>query len=219
MNIRLPKLGWLKNKKILLAIALVVLVLIAFGAYRVFRPDVPAPPSESAIVTHSTDTPDETKPDKGYEWKGAANDPKYIRLPTIQTEGFIQNVGIDQNKEVAVPNNIHFAGWFADSVRPGHGGLSIIDGHVDGRAEAGIFKRLADLKAGAEYSVEMGNGSVKRYRVKEVVTLDTKEAVNALFSQNLKVKSQLNLITCGGTFDQQSQQYDKRVIAVSELIN
>jgi len=211
---------WLRDKvkyKKLIGLALAfLLVATALGWYYLRST---ASEQQPEIITYSTDTPDETRPDNGYKWRGRAGDPKYIRLPSIQTEGFIQNVGVDQNKQVAVPNNIHLAGWFVDSVRPGQTGLSIVDGHVDGRAETGIFKRLADLKENDEYAVEMGDGSLKRYRVKKVVAIDTKDAANVLFSQDPKVKSQLNLITCGGNFDQQSQQYDKRIIVVSELVS
>jgi hypothetical protein len=212
----MPKLAWLKHKKIIVPLVFLVSALVAVGLYYLNRP---VPPAKTPIVTYSTDEPNEGKPDKNFHWQGAANDPKYIRLPTIQTEGFIQNVGVDQHKEMAAPNNIHFAGWFADSVRPGQIGLSIIDGHVDGREEAGIFRWLDDLKVHNEYSIEMGDGSLKRYQVKDVVTVDAQEAASALFSQNPDIKSQLNLITCGGSFDQQSRQYDKRVIVISEFID
>lgn len=217
MSIRLRKLRWLKNKKSLLAIALVVLALVAFGAYRIIRPDTLAPP-KTEVITHSTDTPEETKPDKKYEWKGAPDDPKFIKLPTINTEGFIQNVGVDQNKQVAVPNNIHVAGWFKDSVKPGQKGLSIIDGHLNGRSNDGIFVNLEDLKKDDVYTVEFGNGSTKQFKITEVVTVATQEAASILFSQNPKATNQLNLITCGGNFDPNARLYDKRVIVISQLV-
>jgi LPXTG-site transpeptidase (sortase) family protein len=208
----------LKNKKFLGLVAIIVLVLGAL-AWFYMRPDPPVPEQKTEVITQSTDAPDEKKPDDGYKWRGAPNDPKYIKLPTIGAEGFIQNVGVDQNKQIAVPGNIHIAGWFVDSIRPGNTGLSIIDGHVDGKRNDGIFKRLADLKQNDEYTVEMGDGSLRRYRVKKVISVDTKDAANTLFSQEPNIRSQLNLITCGGNFDQQSQQYDMRVIAVSELLD
>lgn len=219
MNIRFRKLVWLKNKKNLLAIALAVLALLVFGAYRIFRPDTSAPPpQESTVVTNSTDKPDETKPDKSYKWKGAPDDPKYIKLPTINTEGFIQTVGVDQNKQVAAPNNIHMAGWFADSVKPGQKGLSIIDGHLDGRDADGIFVHLQNMKKDDTFTIEFGDGSSKQFKVMSITTVATKDAPNVLFSQNPKATNQLNLITCGGNFDPSSKLYDKRVIVSSELV-
>lgn len=182
------------------------------------RPDTPPPESTPEVITHSTDTPDETKPEKGYEWKGAPNDPKYIKLPTINAEGFIQNVGVDQNKQVAVPTNIHMAGWFADSVKPGQKGLSIIDGHLDGKDADGIFIHLQDMKKDDTFTIELGDGSTKQFKVTSITTVDTKDAANVLFSQDPKATNQLNLITCGGNFDRSSRLYDKRVIVSSEVI-
>jgi LPXTG-site transpeptidase (sortase) family protein len=209
-----------KKKKILLPIVLAILVLLAIASYHFSRPETPAATVKAAVVTYSTDTPDETKPDKSYEWKGAPNDPKHITLPTIETEGFIQNVGVDQYKQVAVPNNTHLAGWFTNSVKPGEKGLSIIDGHLNGRrSNEGIFANLQKLKKDNIFTIEFGNNSVKKFKVIDINTVTIGDAANALFSQDPSIKNQLNLITCGGNFDKQSQQYDKRIIVISELVS
>lgn len=196
------------------------LILIVFGAFLFNQLSKNDTPTSTETITYSTDQPDETKPDKdAYEWQGGPKDPKYITLPTINTEGFVQNVGIDQNSQVAVPSNIHVAGWFTDSKSPGEQGLSVIDGHLNGRGANGIFVDLEQLKSGDKYTVELGDGTVKSYEVMEISVVNTKDSVNVLFSQDPKVKSQLNLITCGGNFDQQNRLYDKRVIASSKLID
>jgi LPXTG-site transpeptidase (sortase) family protein len=200
------------------AMVLALLGVLGFVLTRKEEP-APTPASAPAVVTTSTDTPDEQKPSANtFVWKGGAADPKYIRLPTINAEGFMQGVGIDQRGAVAVPNNIHMAGWFAESMRPGEPGLSIIDGHVDGRQNDGIFKNLIKLQEGDEFTVTFGNETVKRFRVKKVSLVEAARSAAALFSRDVAVPSQLNLITCGGTFDQQTKLYDKRVIVVAELV-
>lgn len=211
------KLSKLRPKRLLLILGIVLVVLIGWAIYQQLDDTITRPNPE--IVTYSTDTPDEKKPDDDYKWGGAPNEPKFIRLPTIQVSGFIQKVDVDQNNEVAVPNNIHMAGWFKDSMAPGEMGLSIIDGHIDGRTMPGIFQHLIKLKPGDEYTVEMGDGSIKHYLVRRVVAVDAGEAANVLFSQDPRVKSQLNLITCGGSFDKKTRKYDQRVIVNSELVN
>lgn len=175
--------------------------------------------STSPVITYSTDDPDEVKPTSSYKWRGSPDDPKKIILPSIDTEGYIQKVGIDQNQQIAVPSNIHIAGWFTNTVRPGQNGLSIIDGHVDGRSsDAGIFKKLKDLQADQEFTIQMGNDQSLKYKVLSVKSIKTEEAGSQLFSQNPDVMSQLNLITCGGKFDRDSRQYEERVIVSSQLI-
>ena len=170
-------------------------------------------------ITYSTDHPDETKPNpKTFVWKGKPTDPKYITLPTIKSAGFIQNVAVDQNKQVGVPNNVHMAGWFTESVLPGQKGLSIIDGHVDGRTDVGIFEKLGKLNKGDQFTVELGNGKVLTYKVVASSTVAVKDAAAVLFSQDGTIASQLNLITCGGTFNRDVHAYDKRVIVSASLI-
>jgi len=211
----------MKSKKyILVAGALIILVLGFVFYHPTSKPDKqPTVATDSSPVTYSTDTPDEDKPADDYRWPGKPQEPKRIQLSTIQTEGFVQAVGVDQHKQIAVPGNIHIAGWFKDSVLPGEQGLSIIDGHVDGRKELGIFKRLSELKQNDEFTVEMGDNSTKTFRVARVVSIETKDAADVLFSQDPSIKNQLNLITCGGNFNQQSRQYEKRIVAISELVS
>src|SRR5688572_10692007 len=73
----------------------------------------------SPPVTYSTLTPDEQKIDESkYSWQGAVDEPKYISLPSIGASGFIQNVGVDQNQQIAVTTNIYLSGWFTESAKP-----------------------------------------------------------------------------------------------------
>jgi LPXTG-site transpeptidase (sortase) family protein len=193
---------------LLLIVGVVVTVVVLLGV---------AMPHQQSVVTHSSDRPDETKPGKDYKWQGTAEDPKYIKLPSINSEGYIQNVGVDQHNAVAAPSNIHIAGWFTKSARPGQEGLSIIDGHVSGWTSSGIFKKLGTLKIGDNYTIQMGSGKVLKYKVLKVDSVETDKAAAILYSQDPNVRSQLNLITCGGQFDKRSNQYQKRIIITSSL--
>ncbi len=171
-------------------------------------------------VTYSTNKPSEAPiPQASYNWKGSADDPKFISLPTISASGFVQFMGIDQNKQIATPTNVNFAGWYINSVLPGQEGLSIIVGHVDGLTSPGIFYHLDDLKTGDEFTVERGDGTLLNYQVKKVSAVSTEDAVNVLFSQDPSIKSQLNLITCGGVFNHALKEYEQRIIIGAALVN
>lgn len=170
------------------------------------------------IIGFSTSQPAEVPVEKDtYVWKGSAEDPKYITLPSIASEGFIEQVGINQERQIAVPTNIHIAGWYINSLRPGEEGLSIIDGHV-GVGNPGIFSELWKLVSGDIFSIEFGDGTVRQFRVEEVLVVDAETANTALFTRDPEIKSQLNLITCDGDFDRLTRQYDQRVIVVSSAI-
>ena len=199
---------------------LLVVVALIVGLVLVLRPDKQPATTQRQVITYSTDTPDEEKPGKDFRWSGLPTDPKRISLPTINAEGYIQNVGVDQKKAVAVPNNIHMAGWFVDTPLPGQQGAnpSVLDGHVSGRKNDGIFKDLAKLKKGDKFSVTFGDDSTKDFVVDDVVSLKTEESASVLFSVKPGLGKQLNLITCGGNFDRVKQQYDQRVIAIAKAV-
>lgn len=206
------------SKKVILIIIIVIL-LLAVGtmvAWWLWPRPASSSHKKASVVTYSTDKPNEKKPDDTYDWQGSARDPKKIAIPSIGVDAYLQNVGVDQKKEIAVPNNIHLGGWFVDSVRPGDKGLSIIDGHLNGRSLDGIFVQLERLKAGDTYTITFGDGQVKEFRVVKVATVPLKEAASVLFSQDPSITRQLNLVTCGGQWDKAARLYDKRVIVISE---
>lgn len=169
-------------------------------------------------ITFSTDTPEENLPETvGYAWKGTSSEPKRLIIPSLGVDSYIQKVGVDQNTQIAVPNNIHIAGWFVDSVVPGQQGLSIIDGHVNGRnSDEGIFKHLKELKPGDEVIVETGAGTRTTFTVFSGESLPTDQVADKLFSQVPTIKRQLNLITCTGTYDKTARSYTERWLTVLE---
>lgn len=211
------------SRRLQLAVVAVLIVTAGITVYIfVIRDDAePQQPTDSSVVlTHSTDRPSEKKPDDDYVWRGAPGEPKKIIVPSLGIDAFVQKVGVDQNQQIAVPNNIHIAGWFVDSVRPGQNGLSIIDGHVDGRTvNEGVFARLGELKTDDEYSVQMGDDTVHHYRVHSIVTKPTNEIADTLYSQIPTITSQLNLITCAGAWLQSERTYDQRTVVISELLD
>jgi LPXTG-site transpeptidase (sortase) family protein len=154
-----------------------------------------------------------------YASTAGPDEPKYIKIDSIRAEGFIMKVGVDQRKEVGVPDNIYLGGWFTDSRKPGQSGLSIIDGHVDGASKPGIFKNLNALQKGDIIEITLGNETVKQFKVMTVTEVPADQAPSAVFSQDPHVKSQLNLITCGGKFDHTKRQYLNRIVVTSERVS
>lgn len=175
-------------------------------------------PDGAKAVTHSTDSPDETPIGAESEYLVAPDQPRAIILPTIGAQGFIQKVGIDQNGAVAVPGNVHMAGWFIGESVPGEPGLSIVDGHVQGRYQPGIFKNLGELRLGDRFTIEFGDRSAKSFEVVSVTSYPTDEAAKHLFHKDGSIPSQLNLITCSGSYNRADRQYDQRLLVVSKAI-
>lgn len=180
----------------------------------------PTPTISTQTVTYSTDKPDETKPTEAcVKYSVLGEQPKRIDLPTINEGGCLERVGVDQNGAIAVPTNIHVAGWYVDSALPGQKGLSIIDGHINGNYTSdGIFQHLDTLKAGDEFSVTRGDDKVLKYQTVSVKTVPLDDVSAILFNQDDSIESQLNLVTCGGKYDPKIKQFDHRVVVIARLI-
>lgn len=201
-------------KKLLIVVS-IILVIISVAA---IMPNNKQTAEGEPLITTSTNNPDESKPNAdNYNWQGAPDEPKKIRISKISVDAYVQKSGVDQDNRIAVPNNVHLASWFADSQKPGQNGLSIIAGHVSGRTTDGVFQQLKSLVNGDEFEIELGNGEIKRYTVVDTKQVKEAESANYLFSQQPDVTSQLNLITCGGTFNGDTQLYEDRVIVSGSL--
>lgn len=196
------------------------IVLVGFGSWefsqRYEATHNPTYTNPAEVVTHSTDKPDEAPLESCENFRTNGSDPAKIYLPSLNETGCIQKVGIDQHGAVAVPSNVHLAGWFVNSKLPGESGVSLIDGHVSGRYSDAIFKNLVELKPGDKYSIEFGDSSTKQFEVVSTDLLSIEETTKRMLVQHVGIEQQLNLITCGGNFDKQSQQYDKRVLIISK---
>lgn len=214
-----------KNKRTIVLKTVIVTIslgLIVYGAWGLWQwyaaTHAPTPPTiSSKIVTHSTDEPEETPPACDDSYKVAASEPRKIEIPSLGVSGCIQKVGIDQKNAVAVPANIHVAGWYTNSPLPGQKGVSVIDGHVMGRYSNAIFTPLKNAKAGDIIRIELGNTSWKEFEVVDTTSYPVGEVMNHLFTPLNDVDSQLTLITCGGTFDRSSQAYNERIIVRAKL--
>lgn len=225
----LKKLKPRQSKKMPLILSLIgvvfALALVGYAVWQ-FLPQYkatnnPNPTVSNTVVTHSTDQPDETNPEaacKEYQTQGTV--PERLAIPKLNVTGCIESVGVDQHGAVAVPTNIYTAGWFVDSAKPGEPGLSIIDGHINGNfTNDGIFQHLESLVAGDRFTVERGDGTILNYEVVSVDSVPLDDAAKKLFAHDTSIKSQLNLITCGGRWNESIQQFDHRIIAVAKLVD
>lgn len=217
-----------KNRKLSLVLHLLLLILglslIAFSALRlwdwyVHTQGEARPPNAHKTITISTDTPDEKPIAAGAAYNVPADQPRQITIPSIATEGFIQPVGKDQYNQVGVPTNIHFAGWYVEAVKPGEVGLSVIDGHVSSRYGLALFAKLGSVRQNDSVQVQFGDGSVRHFQVLEKRLLSEFDAAHFLLTKRGDVERQLNLVTCGGTFNKKSDKYNNRLIVITKRVD
>ena len=198
--------------------------LIVYGGYGLWQwwqsTHNPQPAMPAEIVSVSTDTPDETPPVDSCDALGSSgSQPQKIRIDAIGVDGCVQRVGVDQHKAIAVPTNIHFAGWYINSPTPGEEGVSLIDGHVLGRYNDAIFARLGESKPGDVVEITRADDAVRQFKIVDIRTFTVEEANRHLFEKIEATDSQLNLITCTGTYSSTANTYDKRIIVRAALIH
>ena len=169
----------------------------------------PSPVISTEVITISTNKPDET-PVTCNNYQVPADQPRQISLPSLNKIGCIQRVGIDQNNRIAVPTNIHVAGWYVYGPKPGESGVSIIDGHVQGRYQEAIFRNISNLSPGQKVSIQLGDLSWHDFEVISINNYSEEETASQQYVQLKDVDKQLTLITC--SYDQNTRSYDKRTI-------
>ncbi len=212
-----------KKKIIIAAIALVVIVVIAVGlAMFMSNPKTKAPskPKETQRESRSTANADEKKPapDSISSYKVAADLPRVISIEKIKVKSRVLALGVKSNNELKAPVNIYDTGWYLESAKPGAPGAMLLDGHVTGPTQKGIFYDLKKLVAGDIITIERGDGKTFDYKVvsSKVYNKDKVDMAAALTPIEAG-KPGLNLITCAGSFNAQSDQYEDRLVVFASL--
>ncbi len=148
----------------------------------------------------------------------------YTVPPTHPRQLIIEKLGINANilpmkilsdTTLEAPKTAWDVGWYAQSALPGSGnGALLIDGHVnDALDQPGIFSNLTLLRPDDELTIERGDKQVFTYRIEKVEQKPTDQIdMNTLLHSAEADKEGVNLITCGGTYNNKRQTYNDRVL-------
>lgn len=175
--------------------------------------------TQNAAIEEAVDDEPSEGPIEDDAYPPNPGQPYRITAPEVSIRGYVQRVAINRDGEIAAPSNIYVAGWFSASAQPGQPGISIIDGHVHGPSKPGIFNKLSSIGVNAAIQVEDGDGTTRTFRVQRTASVPEDAASAALYQKLPGVSRQLNLITCSGTYDRDSQNYTERFIAYAALEN
>lgn len=126
--------------------------------------------------------------------------------------------GVDEQGVMQAPDNATDVAWYDFSAHPGFGSNVVFAAHVDyihvGEA---VFWNLKDLVPGDIIRVQLADGTEYHYSVDFKQQFDAATApVNDIVGPT--PKEMVTLITCGGTFDSSTHQYDKRLVVRAERI-
>lgn len=145
--------------------------------------------------------------------------PIRLKIPAIQVDTSIDLMGIDADGLMQSPNNAKSVGWYKQGPRPGDIGSAVIDGHY-GKWQGGynsVFDNLHTLQKGDSVYVESSSGSTVTFIVRELRMYNPKANSNDVFISNDGL-SHLNLITCDGSWDEESKSYSKRLIVFTDML-
>jgi LPXTG-site transpeptidase (sortase) family protein len=143
--------------------------------------------------------------------------PTRLRISSIGVDTRVEKVGQTKEGAMDVPKNIWDVGWYELGTRPGEIGSAVIDGHLDGVNGSAIFWNLNKLKPGQKIYVADETGKELTFEVTntEIYPFD-KAPLDKIFLES--DDSRLNLITCNGTFDYRSLNYNNRLVVYSKLV-
>ncbi len=126
--------------------------------------------------------------------------------------------GVDDAGVMQAPDNAYDAAWYDFSAHPGFGGNAVFAGHVDYvRVGPAVFWNIKDLEKGDTITVRLEDGTEYRYGVTFKQQFDAAAApVDTIVGPT--ANETVTLITCGGTFNSNTHQYDKRLVVQAERI-
>ena len=115
-----------------------------------------------------------------------------------------------------VPKRFDTAGWYMLGRRPGELGNAVLAGHLDSKAGPAVFWRLKELQPGDEVIVTGDDGQERRFLVRAQETYRYDQVpIKQIFGRGQEIG--LNLITCAGTFDRRTQNYEQRLVVYTTL--
>lgn len=142
--------------------------------------------------------------------------PVIISIPKISLSAYVEPVGVDLAGKMEVPKKDEDVGWYNLGFKPGEMGSAVIDGHLDKVTGApAIFWNLSKLSVGDEIFVTDQNNKTLKFKVYDKELYSYNDApIDKIFNSN--GQATLNLITCGGTFNQAARNYSSRTIVFSK---
>lgn len=146
--------------------------------------------------------------------------PILLNIPKIEVSASIEAVGNDSEGKMDVPQGVQNAAWWNMGPLPGSPGNAVISGHLDTYLqEPAVFWRLRELVPGDLISVRDARGVDHQF---EVVNSEVYEhdqvPLDVIFGDAVRIRPNLILITCDGTWDTTSRNYDQRFVVYARSV-
>jgi hypothetical protein len=143
--------------------------------------------------------------------------PLELLVPSLGIDTTVGELGLQANHQVQVPTSVHTVGWYRLGPTPGQLGSAVILGHVDSYLGPGVFFNIKTLPIGALIEVRLADGTTALFRVTSVVQYAKSSFPDALVYRSSGERD-LNLVTCGGTFNHETGGYESNIVVFSRLV-
>lgn len=143
--------------------------------------------------------------------------PLEIKIPRWGIDANIESVTVDSKGNMDVPKDYMNTAWYSPGPKPGETGSAVVDGHVDTPTGApAVFANIDKLSKGDVIEIKTENGNLLTFFVEKVETYPIESIpLKEIFDKTLNEK-RLNLITCGGVWDQNKNMYSERTVVYSK---
>ena len=144
--------------------------------------------------------------------------PVALAVPALDVEAPVDPVGVRDDGQMAIPDDVDRVGWYRFGPVPGGEGSAVLAGHVDDREQGlGELAPLREAEVDAEVLVTDAAGDPTRWRVVSREQVDKQALpVDRLFAR--EGPPRLVLVTCGGEFLPELGGYESNVVVVAELL-
>lgn len=169
-----------------------------------------APPAPTPSPTLApTDTPSPTP----QPLQASPYGPNRLIIPALGINSTWTGLGfLADGLTMASPAGPSDLGWYTFSGAPGGPSNAVFAGHVDWYTGApAIFGGLPSLTPGAVVQVSRADGKLVVYHVVSSTWYDFLQTDATPIIAPTSVPT-ITLITCGGTFNQATHEYDKRLV-------
>jgi hypothetical protein len=142
--------------------------------------------------------------------------PRRVQIPALGVTSKVMELGLELDGSMEVPPAGYPVGWYDRGPTPGELGPAVLAGHVDWAGKPGAFYGLRELLAGDAIVVERSDGTVATFRVDRVEG-HAKEAFPIDEVYGDIDHAGLRLITCGGSFDEDTGDYAYNIVVFASL--
>jgi len=142
--------------------------------------------------------------------------PLRLRIASIGVNAPIEAVGLGADGAMGTPKIPSDTAWYMLGPKPGETGSAVIAGHVNWwNGATSAFARLANIKVGDVIAVQDDLGAITTFTVAQIKRYDvTADPTNVFISTD--GNAHLNLVTCIGTWNKRTKQYNQRLVVFAD---